>query len=1026
MNNKKILGIMFLITLLSAASGYAALTDGLINYWSFDVNATDSIRGAALTANGAANAGDAGKINGATFCDGGGDYWNTANDYFDNLKTIGTFSIAFWGKINDADIVANWEGAWLIRTDSPSTQWSVEVSGGGAAQTTGITADNTWQYIVMTYNGSKVAGYTNGVYRVGATQALYDIISLNRPFVLCAGWDGLEEIEGSIDEVGIWNRSITQDEITQLYNGGSGLAWPFTGGGGDPGDTLNITAAVPSNASQFNSNSLKLNVTFSNSETPANCSLFINGTLNQTVQDTTNGSATIRFNKTLADGYYNYFFSCANPSVTENSTLSYFFIDTVNPGVSTNFLNFSFWAFQNITAHWNLSDDQILSSLNVTIDGAQINYTTLNSATYRYNLSYNPQLLSPGAHNLTLRIADGHTAQTLKQDYEITKDKDLMIKPTKERLIRIKETRNQADAWTTSRLYDRYSLEYTPEIPSNTYIFDVTSNDEIRVINAPWTEYKSWLIIGDQWLDFMIEGESPVINFEQQNKNKVVVTISNLNNPSKLKFNSIGDLNIIYLSYNFTTTNATLIYSTSISELEYNTLSLLINKTAVITQTNATLVWNGTIYNATKTNTSTYDLYNVTFLTPAISNASVLVPFYWNYSIIGLSNNETGNLTRNQTIYGIGIDNCSVYTTPAINFSLYTTEGQRASGSLAGFITAWIDDPDQYETFNVSWGDSHNFTMCISPSNGNYTINGQYEYENVTYGNPRTYYQTNYILDNISNNIVLYFNQNNTLVKFTVTDQNDNDVQDVFIHVLQYDLTTNSSKLVEILKTDSNGEAIASSIILNTQWYKFILFYNNNVVLETAPTKITTTSRSFRINLLSDYFETYDKVREVSCRTTFTNATKTFSFIYADPNTNISQACLEVTQRGLNGDIQVGRTCQTSTSGTISINIGNNTGSNTYLSSSTIYYGNEVFQCGESVSASFDDRYRTFGSSGLFVSFLILLTMVMIGIWDARVSIILQIGGLILLFATGLFYLSWPIFISLVIVTAIYLYKVNR
>jgi hypothetical protein len=35
---------------------------------------------------------------------------------------------------------------------------------------------------------------------------------------------------GDIDEVGIWSRVLTSTEVTQLYNGGAGLQYPFTNG----------------------------------------------------------------------------------------------------------------------------------------------------------------------------------------------------------------------------------------------------------------------------------------------------------------------------------------------------------------------------------------------------------------------------------------------------------------------------------------------------------------------------------------------------------------------------------------------------------------------------------------------------------------------------------------------------------------------------------------------------------------------------------------------------------------------------
>ena len=36
-----------------------------------------------------------------------------------------------------------------------------------------------------------------------------------------------EEFDGIMDEVGIWNRVLSDSEITELYNGGAGLTYPF-------------------------------------------------------------------------------------------------------------------------------------------------------------------------------------------------------------------------------------------------------------------------------------------------------------------------------------------------------------------------------------------------------------------------------------------------------------------------------------------------------------------------------------------------------------------------------------------------------------------------------------------------------------------------------------------------------------------------------------------------------------------------------------------------------------------------------
>ena len=34
-------------------------------------------------------------------------------------------------------------------------------------------------------------------------------------------------LDGSVDELGLWNRVLTSGEMTNLWNGGAGLTYPF-------------------------------------------------------------------------------------------------------------------------------------------------------------------------------------------------------------------------------------------------------------------------------------------------------------------------------------------------------------------------------------------------------------------------------------------------------------------------------------------------------------------------------------------------------------------------------------------------------------------------------------------------------------------------------------------------------------------------------------------------------------------------------------------------------------------------------
>lgn len=73
---------------------------------------------------------------------------------------------------------------------------------------------------------------------------------------------------GSIDEVGVWNRTLSEDEITVLYNGGSGLN-PFGAG-------ANITLGVPINDTNFTE---QQSIFFNATMEPLSLSNITNGTI---------------------------------------------------------------------------------------------------------------------------------------------------------------------------------------------------------------------------------------------------------------------------------------------------------------------------------------------------------------------------------------------------------------------------------------------------------------------------------------------------------------------------------------------------------------------------------------------------------------------------------------------------------------------------------------------------------------------------------------------------------------------------
>jgi hypothetical protein len=134
-------------------------------------------------------------------------------------------SMACWFKQNSAVASKMWLG-YGIQSYGQSFEFytsdgvSAQVNTWGSAPTFGTYTAGVWNHFVVTYDGTTLRGWVNGVKGtdavVGALNTAAGNIHVGSGCVGTYNWNGL------IDEVGIWNRALTQAEVTQLYNAGSG------------------------------------------------------------------------------------------------------------------------------------------------------------------------------------------------------------------------------------------------------------------------------------------------------------------------------------------------------------------------------------------------------------------------------------------------------------------------------------------------------------------------------------------------------------------------------------------------------------------------------------------------------------------------------------------------------------------------------------------------------------------------------------------------------------------------------------
>lgn len=383
--------------------------------------------------------------------------------------------------------------------------------------------------------------------------------------------------------------------------------------------------------------------------------------------------------------------------------------------------------------------------------------------------------------------------------------------------------------------------------------------------------------------------------------------------------------------------------------------------------------------------------------------------------------------TENIAFYYFSIDNCSTFTETMLNFTVLKESDDTLLNNTN--LSIWVNASSDFLAvplqFNFSFFTGNYYALCV-PNNtvSNWTINAQAEYSNLPTYAEKNYWFVNYPLNSSPTNINLYLTNNTAQLKLQLRDFNDDAISDAYISVLSYDLGTNSYRTTEIVKTDSSGDAYAQ-IVQNTAWYAFLVEYDGDVILQTLPTKITSTTLTLRADLQTDYFASYDVVQGITSDLTFNNATTTFSFTWSDPTGSTAQGCLELTRISINGETELNSSCVTSSAATLLMNITDVPGTNTYKADGYAVVSGQNFHL-QTLSVTFNSTFKTFGLSGIFLSMLVILTLVLVGLWHPVAAVILMVVGVVTTNVMSLFYMNWTYLITFVILAGITIYRTGR
>lgn len=224
---------------ISAAFGSVSekwMSDGLVGYWTLDETATTS---GAYDSSGNGNTGTFyghASTTGAKFGNGG--VFDGSGDYVDLTSVItmpNDWAVAWWSNLNwtsgdtqyaivgEFDDVAN---NIRFRPEYDLLYWGDKIN--ATAAFSGVTGQTGWHHWVIIKNGSDYSLYKDG--------NLHSIV--NQPGL--ESWDGdrahrigavsgQDYFDGLIDEVRIYNRALSADEVRKLYEWAPGPVahWKF-------------------------------------------------------------------------------------------------------------------------------------------------------------------------------------------------------------------------------------------------------------------------------------------------------------------------------------------------------------------------------------------------------------------------------------------------------------------------------------------------------------------------------------------------------------------------------------------------------------------------------------------------------------------------------------------------------------------------------------------------------------------------------------------------------------------------------
>lgn len=254
---------------------------------------------------------------------------------------------------------------------------------------------------------------------------------------------------------------------------------------------------------------------------------------------------------------------------------------------------------------------------------------------------------------------------------------------------------------------------------------------------------------------------------------------------------------------------------------------------------NLNLVFNGTAYNATRTNTNEVVYFNYSLNPLSANNFSTLYTYYWNYSVLGVNRqSESYSLLVTRVL----VTNCSPTDHPnniSINISFFNEEtpSQLVNANLQAELHLFSNLRSVFynATFNLARNES-SYALCINPRNSSVRTDAIFSYT-VDGGFTHRYYLQ---LANLSNSTI-YINAFNYKTQSLTSDlkvtarykNNYNPFKNIIATLQRKYISEGLWRTVQMDKSGDLGLMFFNIKEQDTD-YRFIFVDENNSLLKTT------------------------------------------------------------------------------------------------------------------------------------------------------------------------------------------------